>query len=387
VYVRYYAPSYEDGIKAVIHKKIKEHVPRHWLKGGSWHSAWSEKSRTLFFENGSQMRFFSYEQHVNKMGGDDNDAAYLDEHAPEKVFIEAVARTTDRNGYIVLTMTPEAGITWEEEKIIDASEFDPDIAFWTFSTFKNPHLSKEGIAQLEKLITDERLRDAKLYGRFVSLAGLVYPQFDRGIHVVPDGSVTIQRHWHQQFVIDPHHRKPSAMVWTAWDPDGNVCYIHQESEFPPTAGGVPELAAHIRVKTSGLLIDDWIGDEAMGGEGKNIYGQGSVLAQLRNNGIPVVGTNQASDKAFAAGVNKLRSMLTPDPVSKKPRLYIFNTCTKTIKQMMTYQYRKETIVDEELLREHVRNKNDDYPTCIRYGIMAEPSMGGIEPESALNGSW
>jgi phage terminase large subunit-like protein len=381
------APSYEDGIKAVIHKKIKELAPRHLLKGGSWPTAWSEKSRTLEAANGSKMRFFSYEQDVNKMGGDDCDAVYLDEHAPEKMFIESVARTVDRDGYLVLTMTPEAGITWEEEKIIEASEHDPDIAFWTFSTFNNPHLSKDGIAQLEKLITDERLRDAKLYGRFVSLSGLVYPQFDRGLHVVPDGSIDIKPHWHQQFVIDPHHRKPSAMLWTAWDPDGNVCYVHQEAEFPPSAGGVPELAAFIRVKSSGLKIDDWIGDEAMGGEGKNIYGQGSVLSQLNTEGIPVVGTNQASDKAFAAGVSKIRSMLMPDPVSKQPRLYVAESCTKTIKQFMTYQYRKETAVDEELLREHVRNINDDYPTCARYAVMAEVDQSVGEPESDLDESW
>lgn len=386
VYIRYLAPSYEDGVKAVIHKKIKELAPRHLLKGGLWETAWQEKARTLTAANGSVMRFFSYEQAVNKLGGDDVDAVYLDEHAPKAFFIECVARTVDRNGYLVLTMTPEAGITWEEEAIIDASEHDPGIDFWFFSTFDNPHLSREGVKELEKLITDPKLRDAKLRGRFVALAGLVYPQFDRGLHVVPDLN-DIPKHWHQQFIIDPHHRKDSAMLWTAWDPDGNVCYVHRESAFAPSAGGVPELAAHIRVKSSGLHIDDWIGDEAMGGKGLNIHGFASVLEQLCGEGIPIVGTNQASDKAFAAGVGKLRSMLMPDPVTKLPRFYVCQSCTKTIKQFHTYQYRKETAVDEELLREHVRNVNDDYPTCGRYGVMAEVDFGASAPESDLDGSW
>lgn len=386
VFIRYLAPSYEDGIKAVIHKKIKELAPRHLLKGGTWSTAWQEKARTLTAANGSVMRFFSYEQDVNKMGGDDVDAVYLDEHAPHNMFIESVARTVDRNGYIVLTMTPEAGITWEEEAIIEASEFDDQIEFWTFSTFDNPHLSKEGVEQLAKLITDPRLRDAKMLGRFVALSGLIYPMFDKSIHVVPDLN-DIPVHWHQQFIIDPHHRKPTAMAWTAWDPDGNACYVHRESEFAPSSGGVPELAAHIRVKSSGLHIDDWIGDEAMGGEGLNIHGLSSVLAQLRGEGIPVVGTNQASDKAFAAGVSKLRSMLTPDPVTNLPRFYVCQSCTRTIKQFHTYQYRTITKVDEELLREHVRNINDDYPTIGRYAVMAEVDFGGAAPTSDLDGSW
>ena len=386
VYIRYLAPSYEDGIKAVIHKKIKELAPRHLLKGGSWSTAWKEKARTLEAANGSQMRFFSYEQDVNKMGGDDVDAVYLDEHAPEKMFIESVARTVDRNGYLVLTMTPEAGITWEEEKIIEASEHDPEIEFWTFSTFDNPHLSQEGVKQLEKLITDDRLRDAKLRGLFVSLSGLVYPQFNKSTHVVPNLD-DVPAHWHQQFIIDPHHRKDSAMVWTAWDPDGNVCYIHRESGFAPVDGGVPELASHIRIKSAGLKIDDYIADEAMGGDGLNIHGYGSVIEQLKAEGIPVLGTNQASDKAFAAGVNKMRSMLNIDPITKQPRIFICESCKKTIKQFQTYQYRKETKVDEELLREHVRNMNDDYPTCGRYAIMAEVDTGGSAPQSDLDGVW
>ena len=46
-----------------------------------------------------------------------------------------------------------------------------------------------------------------------------------------------------------------------------------------------------------------------------------------------------------------------------------------------------TKVDEELLREHVRNMNDDFPTCVRYAAMAEVDFGSDAPESDLDGSW
>ena len=385
VFGRYLAPSYERGVRTIL-KKIQTLVPRHLVKGGCWDKAWSEKSATFTTANGSALQFFTYEQSLNKMGGDDVDFFVGDEHMPEKMFIENLMRTADRNGYAVLAMTPESGITWEEEKIIEASEFDPSVEFWMFTTFGNPYLSKEGVAEVEKQITDPRLRDAKLYGKFVSLSGLVYSQFSRGTHVVPDTG-NPKSHWHQQFIIDPHHRKNSCMIWTAWDPDGNVCYVHREAEFEPSAGGVSELAAFIRAKSSGCKVDVWIGDEAQGGEGINIHGKQSVLKQLRIAGIPVQGTNQASEKNFASGVYKVREMLMPDPLQQKPRLYISQSCPKTIKQMSTYQYRKETIVDEELLREHVRNKNDDFPTCIRYGVMGETDVGSAPPKSELDGNW
>lgn len=371
VFIRYCAPKYIDGIKSVILKKIQSLVPRHELKGGSWAEAWSERDRTLSFENGSLIRFFSYEQDINVYGGDDIDAFYMDEHAPEKYFIENVARTVDRNGYGVLTMTPEAGITWEEEKIIEASEGDPQIDYWFFDTYNNPHLSQEGIKELEKLITDERLRDAKLHGRFVALAGLVLPQFNKAIHVIPDRD--IDPHWYRQFIIDPHLRKPSYMCWLAWDRDGHA-FVYREAEFAPSDGGVPELAAFIRTKSSGDKIEQWIGDEAMGGDGKNIFGESSVLVSLRNQGIPVVGTNQESSKSFASGINKMRTFLTADPVSGKPRLYWFESCRKGWKQTQNYQFRTETKADEEMLREHVRNVEDEGPTCVRYAVMAEPDQ-------------
>lgn len=382
IFYRYYAPSWEDGVKAVLLKKIQELVPRSLLKGGSWASAWSNQARTLRFKNGSVCRFFTYEQDVGKMGGDDLDGATLDEHAPHNVFIETIARLVDRDGYIVLTMTPESGITWEADDIIEASEFDKDIDFWHFSTYDNPHLSQEGIKQLEKLITDERLRDAKLRGRFVALSGLVYPQFDKALHVVPDKE--LPAHWHRQFIIDPHHRKDSAMLWRAISPEG-ISYTYREGSFSPDSGGVPELAEYIRTRSApDEKIAQWIIDEAMGGEEKQLYGD-TIGRQLVAAGIPVVGTNLESSKAFAAGIDKVRSKLNPNPIDGKPSHFIFASCTETVKQFMRYRYRKETSVDDEMLRENVANINDDYVTCDRYGMMGEPFTGKMQtkPHIAL----
>jgi len=369
VHMNYLAPSYEDGINAVILKKFKEMTPRQWLKGGTWSDGYSIKGRQLMFANGSTVRFFSYEQDPNKMGGTDLDGAYLDEHAPKDVFMEMLARTVDRNGWIVLTMTPEAGITWEFEELIEKADRDDNIAYWFFSTYDNPHLQREGIQQLENLILDERLKEAKLYGRFVALSGLVYPQFNKGIHVIEPFELPYR--WHRQFIIDPHLKKPTAMLWRAIDPEG-ISYVYREEEFPATHGGVKELANFIRTRSAGEKIDQWIGDEAMGGAGINVFGEMSVLEALRRTGLPMVGTNLEGGKEFALGVSKVRHKLQPDPISGKPNHFVFSTCPKTVKQYMRYRYRKETKTDDELLREHVVNVDDDFVTCDRYGIMAEP---------------
>ncbi len=382
VYIRYCAPKWEDNIKAVIVKKFQQMVRRVDLLGGSWVTAWSEKARTLHFANGSIIRFFTYEQDVNVYGGDDIDAFYMDEHGAEKYYVENIARTIDRNGYGVLTMTPEAGITWEEDKIVVASERDKNIEFWHFTTYNNPHLSKEGIAELEKAITDDALREAKLLGRFVALSGLVYPQYNPNVHFIPDRD--IPKEWPRTFAIDPHHRKDTAMLWGAWSPDGEV-FFYRESKFSPRAGGVPELAAHIRAKSAGDKIQLWIGDEAMGGDGLNIFGEKTVIEQLRAQGIPIQGTNQASDKTFEAGIFKIREMLTPDAVSGKPRIYVMRSCPMLNKEFLRYQYKEETKADEQTFREQVRKVGDDLLDDARYIVMSGPRDS--EPIRVNNSSY
>lgn len=372
VYLRFMGPSWEDSIKAVVLKKFKAMVPRAWLLGCDWSTAWSEKARTLSFANGSLIRFFSYEQDVNKLGGDDIDAGYLDEHAPHDHFLETLMRTVDRNGYLVLSETPEAGITWELEEIIEKADEDinGEIDYWYFSIFGNPNLSAEAIRFVESKITDERLKDAKLYGHFVVLSGVVLPQFNRSIHVIPDRE--LPEHWHRQFIIDPHHRKPSAMLWRVVDPEG-VSYAVQEAEFAPAQGGVKDLAEFIRTKSAGMSISQWIIDEAMGGEGMNVFGQKSVAEQLKKFGIPVVSTNLEGGKMFDAGIMRMRDKLSPDVVSGKPSHVIFQSLHKLPKQYEQYRYKTETKTDEQTFRETVANVFDDLLTCDRYGMSAEPS--------------
>ena len=371
---RFLAPSYEDGLKAIILKKYQELIPWHQLKGSDWSKAWSEKNRSISFKNGSKIRFFSYEQDINKMGGADLDFVALDEHCPEAVFNEHLMRLVDRDGYVDMVMTPEAGITWELDRIVEACDKgSDDIAYWFFSTYDNPHLSKEGIAFVERQITDERLRKAKLYGEFVALSGLVYPQWNPDIHIIPQADPPEDAFC--MFCLDSHRKKPSAMLWAFWTRDGELI-VYDEAEFTPQEGGIEQLKALIRVRSSGRRIQRWIGDEAQGGEGLDITGQKSVLSQLASgiDPIPVQGTSQKSEELFNAGLFKMREMLTPDPVSKQPRFFVMANCERTSKQFRMYRFRRETKTDEETLREHIRNVDDDFVTCARYMGMLEPDF-------------
>jgi hypothetical protein len=314
---------------------------------------------------------------VDTYAGVDLDAFWMDEHGEEKYFIENFSRTADRNGYGILTFTPNLGQTWEFT-LVDSPPKGVDVKIWYFWFEKNSHLSAEGRkAIISNVERNPQLAEAKLYGRPVILTGAVLPQWNTERHIVPD--FTIPKDWPRTFVIDPHHRKPSAMLWGAWDRAEDKVIVYRTAKKQMT---VKELANYIRVKSAGEKIDLFIGDEAMGGDGKNIYGDESVLAQLRSQGIPIVGTNQGSDKTFEAGINKIRERLSPDPISQKVGFVMFESCNYALEwiggkaygslawEMSRYRYKKEQKSDEENFREKVANIDNDLIDCTRYLIQA-----------------
>lgn len=378
VKVRFCGTSYRDTIKGVILPKFMELVRRCDLKGDSFETAWSEASSTLTFKNGSFVKFMSFEQHLNKFGGADLDAVYGDEGGPKAYYIENKARLTDRNGYYVHSMTPEEGlITWEHGHLRRFRD-DPNVAVYRFSIYGNPHLSREGVLEFEKTITDPRLRDVKLFGKFVALAGMVYEQF--GPHnIIPYRELPDS--WPRVFGLDPHLKKASGMLWGAWSPDNEFIVYRAVKKFYT----IPQLKQYIRAQSAGEHICLWVGDEAMGGDGKNIFGQTSVLAQLAEppNEIPISPTNQSSDKAFKAGVFKIRDMLITDPKTNRPTIMVMDNCTELIDEFEEYQFIPNVKQDDLTFRERVRTVNDDLLSPLRYLVMAGPQQRIPEVKSAI----
>jgi phage terminase large subunit-like protein len=382
VKLRYCAPSYEDGIKGVILPKFHELIKRSDLRGGSFDKSWSEKNKTLYLQNGTTINFKSFEQRVNKFGGVDLHGVYSDEHGGKAYYRENKARLADYGGFYVSSMTPEEGaVVWEKRHL--KKRRGDNVEMWKFSTFGNPHLSPAGVKELEASIDDPRVLRVKLYGDFSALAGLVYEQWDEDVHVIEPRDIPDT--WYRVFAIDPHIKKASAMLWGVWTPEDDLIFYRCAKLQKP----VEELKQYIRAASAGERISLWLGDEAMGGDGKNIFGQDSVLKQLRAdpNGIPIQGTNQASDKSFMAGVVKIRQMLTPEPVSRKPSLYVFSDCYDLIDEFDEYQFIPDSKADEMTFRERVRKVDDDLMDCARYIAMAGPGSGEVNIRSGLEGTW
>lgn len=132
------------------------------IKGG-----WS--NHRLRFTNGSWIQFKFSTQGRRTFQGVALDKVHLDEVQPQPIYSECTARLTDRNGFLIGTMTPidDRGVPWIYEELYIPRE-ERGIEFHQWSMYDNPHISEEGRDRLIKQWDEDEI-EARVYGSFVPI--------------------------------------------------------------------------------------------------------------------------------------------------------------------------------------------------------------------------
>jgi hypothetical protein len=86
-----------------------------------------------------------------------------------------------------------------------------------------PQYTREDIARMEQMWPDPTTRAVRMYGQFISRAGLVF-KIDEDIHLI--SRFAIPRNWHRWLVCDPQYHR-FAVLFFAADDLGNY-YITDE---------------------------------------------------------------------------------------------------------------------------------------------------------------
>lgn len=132
----------------------------------------------------STLGFKSCDQGREKFQGSSLDFVWFDEEPPRDIYEECLMRVMDRRGDIFGTMTPLKGKTFVYTEIYQNRRRNPEIWHEFMSWADNPFLSKKEIKLLEGVFDGSTL-DARRHGKFSEGAGLVYPEFDESVHVIP----------------------------------------------------------------------------------------------------------------------------------------------------------------------------------------------------------
>jgi hypothetical protein len=89
----------------------------------------------------------------------------------------------------------------------------------------NPHLNKEALKLLEDDLDEDEAK-VRRQGLFVPKGGLVLKEFDYNRHIVSGGR-PIPKNWSIYVSIDHGYNAPTAILWHAVSPEGNVVTFHE----------------------------------------------------------------------------------------------------------------------------------------------------------------
>jgi phage terminase large subunit-like protein len=168
-------------------------------------------------KNGCFIGFKTCEQGRESFQGTSLGWVWFDEEPPEDVFKECWMRVMDTRGYIWFTMTPLLGLTWVYTLVYLNENNNPNIEYFEFEWEDNPWLSKEEIAEMEMVMSEEE-REARQYGRFTSLCGFAFNELRKDIHIkkpeiIPD--------WYKCYVAMDYGFDSLAVLWIYVDRFGH----------------------------------------------------------------------------------------------------------------------------------------------------------------------
>lgn len=202
--------------REVMEVKIRKYLNHADIK------RWRERERIMELTNGSQIFFKSADSGVAKFTGRSIKYAAIDEDCPEEIYREILWRCFDQQGDIWGTITPLYS-SWMYNSIYRNQYKDPEIEVIFGSIFDNAdNLNIKEIERIRNSHSVDEL-DARLYGKFLKFAGLVYKEFDDNLHLIP--SFKIPDEWVKLRFIDHGLHDPCACLWVAVSPENEYhCY-------------------------------------------------------------------------------------------------------------------------------------------------------------------
>ncbi len=337
---------------ALVEKNVVNEL-KFWFPEGKYSARKAGKHYDSQFNTASGWSFdiMTYQQDPREFEGVTLGWAWFDE-PPSDAILKATISRMRKGGIIIISATPISGsahlydmfATGEVDVQVQLREGDEAITvkrkvFHMTADVESAcmehgirgHLEHEHIVQMIAEYPEDE-RQARIYGKFQHLVGLVYKRFDKNIHVIkpfalnPKDFVVLQ-------MLDPHPRNNDAGLWVAIDRKGTK-YIVDEYWAKPD--DVKQMAWHIKKKNAEYRIVGMYGDPSMFIEDQHT--QRSLNTMLIEEGlayIPASKSRQASDARIATALNYTQ---VNGHMVRAPELYVFDTCKRFIFEIEHYRW-------------------------------------------------
>lgn len=228
----------------------------------------------------------------------------------------------------------------------------------------NPYLAKSGDYEAMLLSLPENQKRQLLYGDWDVSEGAAFPEFNRRIHVIEP--YNIPSDWPRFRACDYGYSSWSAVLWFAVAPDESLVIYR---ELYVTKVLAEDLATMILQAEEGEKIRYGVLDSSCW------HKRGDTGPSIAERMIMKGCRWRPADRSAGsrvAGKNEIHRRLQIDPITEKPRMVIFNTCTQLIADLPAVQLDKNNPEDID-----TKFASDHTLDAARYGVMSRPRSRGI----------
>lgn len=300
-----------------------------------------KREQIILCNNGSEIHFKSVDSGVEKFTGASIRYCAIDEDCPEEIFREIVMRTIDQQGDLWITITPLYS-TWMYEKIYLRQYTDPELEVFVGTTYENlKHISQEEIERLKTIYPQEELQ-ARLYGKFLFLSGLVYSEFNKSKHLI--APFHIPDDWVRVRIIDHGIQDPTCCLWVAIN-SKNEYYVYRE--YYETGKTIAENVKNIIALTGKEYIYRSYIDPTT--DKRNPQSNITDYKAYIQAGLSPL--SKAPLVEIGTKINMVKTRL------REGKLFIFSNLINTIREFSTYCYKKNGMPED---------KNNHAMDCIGY---------------------
>lgn len=341
----------------------------------------------------------SHDQDPSDFASGDFNIVLHDEPPSQAIWRENEARTMRVDGTMMLSMTwpddPTIPVDWIYDEVYDRR--DENVCWIELHTTQNPHLNQEAIAR-QMASWSEEMRQVRIFGQPIRFSNRIHSAFtdttafwslSQGKTVAADtvdDDIVAFNHvqgfdnppnWPCIWLLDPHPRKPHMFMWVQVDPSDDLWVIAEgKCDGDPAA-----VARHVEgvEYDMGLLVRARLIDPNMGRSPAST--KRGVTWQDEFDAARLY--CELADDNLGVGIRRINDYLVPDSRTRRPRLHIHSRCRDTIFQIKRYVWEDYRRKDERDLKNKPRDKNDDFPTLLRYCLNYEPRFSQLHDGAVI----
>ena len=361
-------------------------------------------SRITFDSNDWEISFKTIDQDPETFESANVSIIIFDEPPPQKLFKAAVSRLRT-GGIILIPATPLFGAGWFVDDIINRIDEDGDKWHQTVSVYENciedagewdcgrwgiqkkGNLRKENIEFTLRNYDPDEL-EARRDGVFKYLTGVVYKMYNREELFMDLPPVDYPYQFMYRIIIDPHDRRPPAVIWIRFDNYGRRSVIREwPSRKDPQFGGLPfhkiksadpytikdfvrfwiEIEEELGIPNDRIvcIMDPNFGKKPNRKTGKMVWEE--YRAEFRRQGRPrrIIVEEVIDD--LATGHKAVKDLLRPTSDGDYP-LLIDKSCYNVDYGLRNYSYDdpRGKAAEKIDVSEKVMEKAKDFPDLLRY---------------------